>query len=174
MSDIQEKFTLMVLDFDVYGNIDRKLNGGKIANYTKKNLAFDCPAFQHHFKDIKSPYATSVQAGKDQDNQAWGGTCCNYGKVGWTYIWQKPGGYCTFSTYITDKELIYDEIGLEDDEDEFNTPALDQFSSIPESQDDSLAIQKIMSLLSNLVSQASQQKEQLSDNFLDSLLNFSQ
>lgn len=71
-------------------------------------------------------------------------------------------------------ELIYDEIGLEDDEDEFNTPALDEFSSIPESQDDSLAIQKIMSLLSNLVSQASQQKAQPSDNFLDSLLNFSQ
>ena len=71
-------------------------------------------------------------------------------------------------------ELIYDEIGLEDDEDEFNTPALDEFSSIPESQDDSLAIQKIMSLLSNLVSQSSQQKAQPSDNFLDSLLNFSQ
>ncbi len=31
-----------------------------------------------------------------------------------------------------------------------------------------------MSLLSNLVSQASQQKAQPSDNFLDSLLNFSQ
>ena len=71
-------------------------------------------------------------------------------------------------------ELIYDEIGLEDDEDELNTPALDEFSSIPESQDDSLAIQKIMSLLSNLVSQSSQQKAQPSDNFLDSLLNFSQ
>ena len=71
-------------------------------------------------------------------------------------------------------ELIYDEIGLEDDEDEFNTPALDEFSSIPESQYDSLAIQKIMSLLSNLVSQSSQQKAQPSDNFLDSLLNFSQ
>ena len=71
-------------------------------------------------------------------------------------------------------ELIYDEIGLEDDEDELNTPALDEFSSIPESQYDSLAIQKIMSLLSNLVSQASQQKAQPSDNFLDSLLNFSQ
>ena len=71
-------------------------------------------------------------------------------------------------------ELIYDEIGLEDDEDEFNTPALDEFSSIPESQYDSLAIQKIMSLVSNLVSQSSQQKAQPSDNFLDSLLNFSQ
>ena len=71
-------------------------------------------------------------------------------------------------------ELIYDEIGLEDDEDELNTPALDEFSSIPESQYDSLAIQKIMSLLSNLVSQSSQQKAQPSDNFLDSLLNFSQ
>ena len=74
-------------------------------------------------------------------------------------------------------ELIYDEIGLEDNEgheDEFNTPALDEFSSIPESQDDSLAIQKIMSLLSNLVSQASQQKTQPSDDFLHSLLNFTQ
>ena len=71
-------------------------------------------------------------------------------------------------------ELIYDEIGLEDDEDELSTPALDEFSSIPESQYDSLAIQKIMSLLSNLVSQSSQQKAQPSDNFLDSLLNFSQ
>ena len=71
-------------------------------------------------------------------------------------------------------ELIYDEIGLEDDEDELITPALDEFSSIPESQYDSLAIQKIMSLLSNLVSQSSQQKAQQSDNFLDSLLNFSQ
>ena len=46
----------MVVDFDVYGSIDRKLNGGKIA-ITLKNLAFDCPAFQHHFKDIKTPYA---------------------------------------------------------------------------------------------------------------------
>ena len=71
-------------------------------------------------------------------------------------------------------ELIYDEIGLEDDEDEFNTTALHEHSIIPEPQDDSLAIQKIMSLLSNLVSQASQQKAQPSDNFLDSLLNFSQ
>ena len=68
----------------------------------------------NHFKDIKSPYATSVQAGKDQDNQAWGGTCCNYGKVGWTYIWQKSGGYCTFSTYVTDTELIYDEVKWSD------------------------------------------------------------
>ncbi len=74
-------------------------------------------------------------------------------------------------------ELIYDEIGLEDDEyelEDFNTPTIDEFSSITESQDDSLAIQKIMSLLSNLVSQASQQKIQPGDDFLDSLLNFSQ
>ena len=76
--------------------------------------AFDCSPYQHHFKDIKSPFATSVQAGKDQDNQAWGGTCCNYGKVGWTYIWQKAGGYCTFSTYITDTELVYDEVKWSD------------------------------------------------------------
>ena len=56
-----------------------------------KKVQFDCPPFQHHFKDIKSPFATSVEKGKDQDNQAWAGTCCNYGKVGWTYIWQKSG-----------------------------------------------------------------------------------
>ena len=42
------------------------------------------------------------------------GTCCNYGKVGWTYIWEKAGGYCTFSTYITDTELVYDEVKWSD------------------------------------------------------------
>ena len=48
-----KQFTIMVLDFSVYGSIDRKLNGGKIANYTQKNLAFDCPAFQHHFNQLR-------------------------------------------------------------------------------------------------------------------------
>ena len=65
-------------------------------------------------KTFNEPYATSVEVGKDQDNQAWGGTCCNYGKVGWTYIWEKAGGYCTFSTYITDTELVYDEVKWSD------------------------------------------------------------
>ena len=60
-----------IVDFDVYGSIDRKLNGGKIANYTQKNLAFDCPAFQHHFKDIKTPYADSVARDKDSVLQLW-------------------------------------------------------------------------------------------------------
>tara|TARA_Y100000817_G_scaffold302729_1_gene283958 strand:+ start:173 stop:664 length:492 start_codon:yes stop_codon:yes gene_type:complete len=109
-----KQFTVMVVDFDVYGSIDRKLNGGKIANYTQKNLAFDCPAFQHHFKDIKTPYADSVARDKDQDNQAWAGQCCNYGKEGRTYIWSKDGGYCTFSTYIDKNELVYDEIKWSD------------------------------------------------------------
>ena len=105
-----KQFSVMVVEFEINGSINRKLNGGNSKNFTQKSLAFDCPAFQHHFKDIKTPYADSVAISKDQDNQAWAGQCCNYGKVGWTYIWQKPGGYCTFSTYITDKELIYDEI----------------------------------------------------------------
>ena len=103
-----------VTAFDLNGSISRKVNGGNLKTFTTKNSAFDCSPFQHHFKDIKSPYATSVEVGKDQDNQAWGGTCCNYGKVGWTYIWQKAGGYCTFSTYITDTEMVYDEVKWSD------------------------------------------------------------
>ena len=109
-----KQFTTLVVEYELNGSINKKVNGGAIQNFTKKSSAFDCPSFQHHFKDIKSPYATSVEVGKDQDNQAWGGTCCNYGKVGWTYIWQKAGGYCTFSTYITDTELVYDEVKWSD------------------------------------------------------------
>ena len=109
-----KEFQVMVTSFDINGSISRKINGGSSKTFNTKNSAFDCPAFQHHFKQIKSPYATSVEIGKDQDNQAWGGTCCNYGKIGWTYVWQKAGGYCTFSTYITDTELIYDEVKWSD------------------------------------------------------------
>ena len=90
------------------------LNKKIIILCTQNSLSKTNQHFQHHFKDIKSPFATSVEAGKDQDNQAWGGKCCNYGKVGWTYIWEKAGGYCTFSTYITDTELIYDEVKWSD------------------------------------------------------------
>ena len=109
-----KEFQVMVTSFDINGSISRKINGGSSKTFNTKNSAFDCPAFQHHFKQIKSPYATSVEIGKDQDNQAWGGTCCNYGKIGWTYVWQKAGGFCTFSTYITDTELIYDEVKWSD------------------------------------------------------------
>ena len=91
-------------------SISRKINGGNLKTFTTKGSAFDCSPYQHHFKDIKSPFASSEQSGKDQDNQAWGGTCCNYGKEGRTYIWSKSGGYCTFSTYIDKNELIYDEV----------------------------------------------------------------
>ena len=56
----------------------------------------------------------SVAKSKDQDNQAWGGACCNYGKEGRTYILSKSGGYCTFSTYIDSKELVYDEVKWSD------------------------------------------------------------
>jgi|TARA_B100001540_G_C15307111_1_gene417545 prepilin-type N-terminal cleavage/methylation domain-containing protein len=109
-----KEFKVLVTAFDINGSISRKVNGGNLKTFTTKGSAFDCSPYQHHFKGIKSPFATSVQTGKDQDNQAWGGTCCNYGKVGWTYIWQKAGGYCTFSTYITDTELIYDEVKWSD------------------------------------------------------------
>ena len=109
-----KQFKMLVTEFDIDGSITRTLNGGNSQTFTQKNLAFDCPAFQHHFKEIKSPFASSVERGKDQDNQAWGGTCCNYGKEGWTYIWNKTGGYCTFSTFLTATELLYDEVKWSD------------------------------------------------------------
>ncbi len=109
-----KQFTTLVIEYEINGSINRIINGGSSKNFTQKNLAFDCPAFQHHFKEIKSPYADSVAKSKDQDNQAWGGTCCNYGKEGRTYIWNKTGGYCTFSTYIDSTELIYDEVKWSD------------------------------------------------------------
>ena len=109
-----KQFSVMVVEFEINGSINRKLNGGSSKNFTRKSLAFDCPAFQHHFKDIKTPYADSVAISKDQDNQAWAGQCCNYGKEGRTYIWSKSGGYCTFSTYVDANELVYDEIKWSD------------------------------------------------------------
>ena len=81
-----KQFSTLVIDFEINGNINKIINGGSSKNFTQKNLAFDCPSFQHHFKEIKSPYADAVAISKDQDNQAWGGTCCNYGKEGRTYI----------------------------------------------------------------------------------------
>tara|TARA_B100001250_G_scaffold383286_1_gene377108 strand:- start:61 stop:555 length:495 start_codon:yes stop_codon:yes gene_type:complete len=108
-----KQFSLLVIEYELNGSINKKVNGGAIQNFTKKSLAFDCPSFQHHFKVIKTPYADSTTIAKDQDNQAWGGTCCNYGKEGRTYIWEKSGGgYCTFSTYIDSNTLIYDEVKL--------------------------------------------------------------
>ena len=94
-----KQFSTLVIDFEINGNINKIINGGSSKNFTQKNLAFDCPSFQHHFKEIKSPYADAVAISKDQDNQAWGGTCCNYGKEGRTYIWSKSGGYCTSVSY---------------------------------------------------------------------------
>tara|TARA_Y100000748_G_C15156402_1_gene356035 strand:- start:51 stop:530 length:480 start_codon:yes stop_codon:yes gene_type:complete len=106
-----KQFTTLVVEYELNGSINKKVNGGAIQNFTKKSSAFDCPSFQHHFKDIKTPYADSTVRAKDQDNQAWGGTCCNYGKEGRTYIWEKAGGgYCTFSTYIDSNTLLYDEV----------------------------------------------------------------
>ena len=105
-----KQFKTLVIEYDLNGSINKKINGGSIQNFTQKNLAFDCPSFQHHFKDIKSPYADSVAKSKDQDNQGWAGQCCNYGKEGRTYIWSKGGGYCTFSTFIDSEEFVYDEV----------------------------------------------------------------
>ena len=103
-----------VVIFELNGSIDRKQNNGSIISFTNKARAFDCPSFQHHFKDIKSPFADSVAKSKQQDIQVWGGRCCPYGKEGRTYIWSKEGGYCTFSTYIDKNELVYDEIKWSD------------------------------------------------------------
>ena len=105
-----KQFKTLVIQYDINGSIDKKVNGGAIQTFTKKNLAFDCPSFQHHFKEIKSPFAGSVARSKDQDNQGWGGQCCNYGKEGFTYILGKAGGFCTFSTYLNSTELVYDEV----------------------------------------------------------------
>ena len=107
---IVKQFKALIVEYDLNGSINKKINGGSIQNFTQKNLAFDCPSLQHHFKDIKSPYADSAAKNKDQDNQGWAGQCCNYGKEGRTYIWSKDGGYCTFSTFIDSSELIYDEV----------------------------------------------------------------
>ena len=109
-----KEFTTLVVEYEINGSITRILNGGSKKNFTQKNLAFDCSAFQHHFKQIKTPYADADARKKDQDNQAWGGVCCNYGKEGRTYIWNKSGGYCTFSTYIDSNNLIYDEVQWKD------------------------------------------------------------
>ena len=37
------------------------INGGASKNFTQKNLAFDCPAFQHHLKKLKSPMQILLQ-----------------------------------------------------------------------------------------------------------------
>ena len=47
-----KQFSVMVVDFEINGSINRKLNGGSTKNFTRKSLAFDCPAFQHHFSII--------------------------------------------------------------------------------------------------------------------------
>tara|TARA_B100000886_G_scaffold43767_1_gene26839 strand:+ start:656 stop:859 length:204 start_codon:yes stop_codon:yes gene_type:complete len=64
------QFTTLVIEFEINGSINRIINGGAMKSFTQKNLAFDFPSFQHHFKEIKSLYAGSVARSKDQDNQA--------------------------------------------------------------------------------------------------------
>ena len=78
------QFTTLAIEYEINGSINSIINGGASKNYTQKNLAFDCPAFQHHFQEIKRPYADSAAQSNDQDNQAWGGAGCNYGKEGRT------------------------------------------------------------------------------------------
>ena len=111
---IVKQFTILVREFDLTGSINKKVGDGTTQNFTNKSSAFDCSSFQHHFKDIKTPYADSDAIARDQDIQAWGGTCCTYGKEGRTYILRKSGGYCTFSTYVNSTELLYDEVKWSD------------------------------------------------------------
>ena len=44
------QFQILVTEYDLNGSISRKINGGNTQSFNRKNLAFDCPAFQHHFK----------------------------------------------------------------------------------------------------------------------------
>ena len=90
--------------------MDRIQHGGATKTITKRSTAFSCPTFQHHFNAIKTPYADATVISKDQHNQGWGGTCCNYGKEGRTYFWEKSGNICTFSTYLSGNVLLYDEV----------------------------------------------------------------
>ena len=61
-----------VVVFEINGSVDRIQNGGSIKTITKRSTAFNCPTFQHHFKDIKTPYADATVISKDQHNQGWG------------------------------------------------------------------------------------------------------
>ena len=47
-----KQFTTLVIEFEINGSIDRKINGGSTKSFNQKNLAFDCPSFQHHFKEF--------------------------------------------------------------------------------------------------------------------------
>ena len=99
-----------VVIFELNGSVDRKQNNGSIVSFSKKSRAFDCPSFQHHFKDIKSPYADKIAKSKQQDVQVWGGSCCNYGKEGRTYVKSVSGKKCYFATYLSNNVLLEDTV----------------------------------------------------------------
>lgn len=99
-----------VVIFDLNGSIDRKQNDGSIVSYSRRSRAFDCPSFQWHFKDIKSPYADKIAKSKQQDIQVWGGSCCNYGKEGRTYVKGVSGKKCYFATYLSNNVLLEDTV----------------------------------------------------------------
>ena len=99
-----------VVIFELNGSIDRKQNNGSIISFTNKARAFDCSSFQHHFKDIKSPYADTVAKSKQQDIQVWGGRCCSYGKEGRTYVTGGSGKSCYFATYLSNNVLLEDTV----------------------------------------------------------------
>ena len=100
-----KEFQVMVTSFDINGSISRKINGGSSKTFNTKNSAFDCPAFQHHFKDIKTPFADASAISKQQDIQVWAGRCCPYGKEGRTYVTYGQNKTCTFSTFLSDNNL---------------------------------------------------------------------
>ena len=111
------EYKALVIQFDIDGFIYRDNAGGTVKKkYTQRNLAFDCSPFSTHWASkIKTPYADSVAKQKGLDRQAWGGVCqvngCNFGKDGRTYVWYKWNHpTCTFTTYLPDNEVIYDEV----------------------------------------------------------------
>ena len=97
-------------DDGVLDNYNSYENNGSIVSFSKKSRAFDCPSFQHHFKDIKSPYADKIAKSKQQDVQVWGGSCCNYGKEGRTYVKSVSGKKCYFATYLSNNVLLEDTV----------------------------------------------------------------
>tara|TARA_B100001057_G_scaffold197091_1_gene197812 strand:- start:287 stop:778 length:492 start_codon:yes stop_codon:yes gene_type:complete len=99
-----------VISFELNGSVDRKQNNGSIVSFNNKNRAFDCHTFQHHFKDIKTPFADASAISKQQDIQVWAGHCCPYGKAGRTYVTYGQNKTCTFSTFLSDNKLIQDSV----------------------------------------------------------------
>ena len=111
------EFKALAIKFEIDGYIYRNNSSGtQQKKYTQRNLAFDCSPFSTHWHSkIKTPYADAAAKQKKQDAQSWGGVCSNNGcwpaKEGRTFTWFVPNkAKCSFTTYLPDNEIIYDEV----------------------------------------------------------------